>query len=103
MNGGFNGFQSSDDIFGAFGDIFGDIFGFGQGRGGNRMQPGSDLRYNLNVSFRDAAKGTEVELNIPVTDTCDECDGSGSAPGTSPETCSHCGGRGSVEQTQGFF
>ncbi len=103
MNGGFNGFQSSDDIFGAFGDIFGDIFGFGQGRGGSRMQPGSDLRYNLSVSFRDAAKGTEVELNIPVTDTCDECDGSGSAPGTSPETCSHCGGRGSVEQTQGFF
>ena len=39
MNGGFNGFQSSDDIFGAFGDIFGDIFGFGQGRGGSRMQP----------------------------------------------------------------
>ncbi|NDV26990.1 molecular chaperone DnaJ [Desulfovibrio sp. JC010] len=104
MNGGFGGFQSSEDIFGAFGDIFGDIFGFsGGGRGGSRMQAGSDLRYNLTVSFRDAAKGTEVELNIPVTDTCDTCDGSGAAPGTTPETCSHCGGRGAVEQTQGFF
>lgn len=104
MNGGFGGFQSSEDIFGAFGDIFGDIFGFGGGgRGANRMQAGSDLRYNLTVSFRDAAKGTEVELNIPVTDTCDTCDGSGAAPGTSPETCAHCGGRGAVEQTQGFF
>ncbi|WP_432737212.1 molecular chaperone DnaJ [Maridesulfovibrio sp. FT414] len=102
MNGGYGGFQSSEDIFGAFGDIFGDIFGFG-GRSANRMQAGSDLRYNLTVSFRDAAKGTEVELNIPVTDTCDTCGGSGSAPGTTPETCSHCGGRGSIEQTQGFF
>ncbi|MBI9111538.1 molecular chaperone DnaJ [Maridesulfovibrio ferrireducens] len=103
MNGGFNGFKSSDDIFGAFGDIFGDIFGFSQGRGGKRMQAGSDLRYNLTVSFRDAAKGTEVELNLPITDTCEECNGSGSAPGTSPETCSHCGGRGTVVQNQGFF
>ncbi len=103
MNGGFGGFQSSEDIFGAFGDIFGDIFGFGGGRGGNRMQAGADLRYNLTVSFRDAAKGTEVELDIPVTDTCDVCDGSGSKPGKTPETCPHCGGRGSIEQTQGFF
>lgn len=103
MNGGFGGFQSSEDIFGAFGDIFGDIFGFGSGRGGSRMQAGSDLRYNLTVSFREAAKGTEIELNIPVTDTCETCGGSGAAPGSSPETCSHCGGRGAVEQTQGFF
>ncbi|WP_320170398.1 molecular chaperone DnaJ [Maridesulfovibrio sp.] len=104
MNGGgFGGFQSSEDIFGAFGDIFGDIFGFGSARSANRMQAGSDLRYNLTVSFRDAAKGAEVELDIPVTDTCDACGGSGAAPGSTPETCSRCGGRGSIEQTQGFF
>lgn len=103
MNGGFGGFQSSEDIFGAFGDIFGEFFGFGQGRGGPRARAGADLRYNLEVSFREAAKGAEVELNIPVTDTCDECDGAGAAPGSSAETCQHCRGTGTIHQNQGFF
>lgn len=103
MNGGFGGFQSSEDIFGAFGDIFGEFFGFGQSRGGPRARAGSDLRYNLEVSFRDAAKGTEIELKIPVTDVCEECGGSGAAAGSSVETCPHCHGTGTVNQSQGFF
>lgn len=97
-------FHSTEDVFSAFGDIFGDFFGFSAAAGGRRRpRAGADLRYNLNVSFRDAAKGTEVELNIPKKETCPDCSGSGSAPGHSAETCQHCRGQGQVTQSQGFF
>jgi molecular chaperone DnaJ len=106
-NGFSGGFSSNEDIFGAFSDIFGEVFGFagaGGGRGGaNRPRPGADLRYNLSISFREAAKGAEVDIEIPVEQLCDSCEGSGSAPGTTPETCSQCGGSGTMQQSQGFF
>lgn len=105
-NGGPEGFHSAEDIFSHFGDIFGDLFGFGGmgGRGGrNRPTAGADLRYNLSISFREAAKGTETTLEIPREKDCDECGGTGAAPGTSPETCRQCGGQGQVVQSQGFF
>ncbi len=101
---GFQGFSNAEDIFGAFGDIFTEFFGFSSARSrGPRPQAGSDLRYNLSMSFRDAAKGFETTLKIPKNVTCHECDGSGAAPGSSPETCAHCGGSGQVYQAQGFF
>lgn len=105
VNGnGFSGFSSTEDVFGAFSDIFSDFFGFSSARGGgNRPRAGSDLRYNLDVSFREAAKGTEVEITIPVEDDCTECDGSGAKKGTSPQICQQCGGSGTVHQSQGFF
>lgn len=97
-------FRSTEDVFSAFGDIFGDLFGFGAAAGGRRRpRAGADLRYNLNISFRDAAKGTEVDLNIPKKEVCSDCDGHGSAPGHVPETCQHCHGHGQVTQSQGFF
>lgn len=102
---GFGGFGSTEDVFSAFSDIFGEFFGF-SGRGasrGPRPQPGNDLRYDLTVSFRDAAKGTEVTLKIPKNMPCHVCDGTGAEPGTKPETCKHCGGSGQVIQSQGFF
>lgn len=95
-------FHSAEDVFSAFGDIFGDFFGFSTG-GRRRPRQGADLRYNLQVSFRDAAKGTEVELNIPKKEGCSDCAGSGSAPGHEAETCQHCRGQGQVTQSQGFF
>ena len=100
---GFEGFHSTEDVFSAFGDIFGDIFGFGGSGRGPRPQAGADLRYNLTISFRDAAKGMEAKLKIPKKETCDQCGGSGAEPGTSPETCRHCNGQGQVYQSQGFF
>lgn len=102
---GFHGFDHTEDIFSAFGDIFSEFFGFGMGgrSRGPRPQPGNDLRYNLTISFRDAAKGSEVTLKIPKNQTCGDCEGTGAAKGTSPETCKHCGGSGRLIQQQGFF
>jgi molecular chaperone DnaJ len=104
VNGnGFSGFSSNEDIFGAFSDIFGEVFGFSSAGRSNRPRAGSDLRYNLEISFREAAKGTEVGIKIPVEGSCETCGGSGAAPGSTPETCPQCGGSGTVQQAQGFF
>ncbi len=106
MNGSqFGGYGSAEDIFSTFSDIFDNFFGFGgsRGRRGPRPQPGSDLRYNLTISFEEAVNGTEVELQIPKEENCETCGGSGAEPGHSPETCKHCGGQGQVVQKQGLF
>ena len=92
-------------IFADFGDILGDFFGFGDlfGRRGRGPRRGSDLRYNLELSFTEAAFGTEAQIQIPRADTCDACKGSGSAPGTEPSQCPTCRGAGQVTYQQGFF
>ena len=88
----------------AFGDIFGDIFGGGGGRGGrSNVYRGADLRYNLEISLEEAARGTETKIRIPTMEECDTCHGSGAKPGTKPETCPTCGGHGQVRMQQGFF
>ena len=98
---GFSGFDPS--IFGDFSDILGDLFGFGGGRRRtSRGTPGADLRYDLTLSFEDAAFGREVEIRIPRLETCGKCDGSGSNSGRLAP-CSTCGGQGRVRYTQGFF
>lgn len=103
VGNGFQGFSSPDDIFGAFSDIFGEVFGFTAGRRGPRPQAGADLRYDLTISFREAARGEEIDLAIPMDTPCQDCRGTGAEPGTSPETCKQCRGTGHVQQTQGFF
>lgn len=101
------GFRTSEDIFSHFGDIFSDLFGFSMGGGArgarNRPRPGADLRYNLGISFLQAARGAEIPISIPRLAMCPECGGRRAAPGTSPETCRQCGGVGQVRHTQGFF
>jgi molecular chaperone DnaJ len=90
----------------AFGDIFGDIFGGGGGggRGGrSNVYRGADLRYNLEISLEDAARGAETKIRIPTMEKCDTCNGSGAKPGTQPVTCTTCGGHGQVRMQQGFF
>ncbi len=102
---GFSGFGGFDDIFSSFGSIFEDLFGFSNGGGGGRSRArrGADLRYDLNLSFMEAAFGTETEIEVKKAETCDTCDGSGCEPGTSPETCGQCQGSGQVSRSQGFF
>jgi molecular chaperone DnaJ len=97
-------------IFADFSDIFaglGDVFGFGDVFGGRRRrggpQRGADLRYDLEITFEEAALGTETAIQIPREETCDTCRGSGAAPGTSPETCGQCRGSGQLRYQQGFL
>ncbi|MHB1292823.1 MAG: molecular chaperone DnaJ [Sulfuricella sp.] len=88
----------------AFGDIFGDIFGGAGGRGGrSNVYRGADLRYNLEVSLEEAARGTETKIRIPTMAECDTCHGSGAKAGSKPETCPTCAGHGQVRMQQGFF
>ncbi len=96
--------------FGGIEDILGDLFGFGDvfggARGGARRstaQRGADLRYDLEISLEDAAKGMTAQLRIPRLETCDTCKGSGAKAGTQPENCSTCSGTGQVRYQQGFF
>ncbi len=101
---GFSGFGGFEDIFSSFGDIFEDFFGFGtRRRSRSRAQRGADLRYDLTLSFMDAAFGTETEITVEKMAVCPECNGNRCEAGTSPETCSQCGGVGQVSRNQGFF
>ncbi|MBE7522555.1 MAG: molecular chaperone DnaJ [Burkholderiales bacterium] len=94
---GFGGFAD------AFGDIFGEIFGQGRGGGGNGVFRGADLRYNLELTLEEAARGTEARIRIPAMEGCETCHGSGAKPGTSSKPCPSCQGRGQVRVSQGFF
>ena len=87
----------------AFGDIFGDLFG-GGGRGGrSNVYRGADLRYNLEITLEEAARGAEKTIRIPTVEECGTCHGSGAKPGTHPKPCPTCQGHGQVRVQQGFF
>jgi molecular chaperone DnaJ len=99
--GGFDpGFTNIEDIFDLFG--FGDIFGGGASRRSN-VQRGADLRYDFEITLEEAATGKDAKLEIPRLETCDECEGKGTAEGTTPETCITCNGGGQIRYQQGFF
>ncbi|HJY34712.1 MAG TPA: DnaJ domain-containing protein, partial [Vicinamibacterales bacterium] len=103
--GGFdpNAFAGFEDIFGNLGDLFGfgDMFGGRRRRGG--PQRGSDLRYDLEISFEESFTGTETSIQIPREETCESCSGSGAAPGSAPEVCPQCKGSGQLRFQQGFL
>jgi len=96
-------FTGFEDILGGLGDIFGfgDLFGGGRRRGG--PQRGRDLRYDLEISFEESARGSETTIQIPREENCEACKGSGAAPGTQPTVCNMCRGQGQVRTQQGFF
>jgi len=100
--GGGNPFGGGFSAQGGFGDIF-DMFFGGMG-GGRQRRPGpergADLRYDLEISFEEAAFGKETELSIPRTEECNDCHGSGAAAGSSPESCPNCNGTGQVSHAQ---
>lgn len=103
--GGFdpNAFAGFEDIFGNIGDLFGfgDMFGGRRRRGG--PQRGSDLRYDLEISFEESFTGTETSIQIPREETCETCKGSGAAAGSAPEVCGQCRGSGQLRYQQGFL
>lgn len=99
--GGAGGFGSNVNINDIFGEIFGDIFGQ-RGRQRQARNRGADLRYNLEISFEEAAFGAEVTVKIPRPKRCDVCEGTGSKTKQTRQ-CPTCGGAGEVRFTQGFF
>jgi molecular chaperone DnaJ len=88
--------------FGDFGDLFDAFFGGGAGSGVRRGRPavGSDLRYDLRITFEEAIRGTEKEIEFPVLDRCATCGGSGAKSGSAPVTCPQCSGRGEVRSVR---
>ncbi|MEX2184389.1 MAG: molecular chaperone DnaJ [Chloroflexota bacterium] len=93
---GFEGFGGFSDIFDAF---FGGAAGGGSARRG-RPQPGADLRYDLRISFEEAVRGVEQEIEFRVLGRCETCSGSGAEAGTDPITCPQCEGRGEVRSVR---
>ncbi len=96
---GFGGQGGGADFGGGFGDIFDMFFG---GGGGQRRGPqkGDDLRYDMEISFEEAAFGVEKDIKIPRLEDCGKCKGSGAAPGTEAKTCPTCHGAGQVQYAQ---
>ncbi|MCL2643539.1 MAG: molecular chaperone DnaJ [Candidatus Bathyarchaeota archaeon] len=112
---GFDQQYSREDIFrGAdfdsifrdmgFGDLFRTFFG-GSGFGGGgyeRANRGQDIGYNLEITLEEAARGVEKEIQVPRTERCDTCKGSGAKPGTKVTMCPRCNGAGKVQNRHGF-
>jgi molecular chaperone DnaJ len=92
---GFEGFD-----FGGFGDIFDAFFGGGTATQRQAPRRGGDLRYKINITFEEAALGTEKEIDISRTEVCATCHGTRSRPGSKPERCPNCGGSGQVRRVQ---
>lgn len=110
--GGAGGFNRT--IFEEFQDVFGDFFGFedvfgrtvagaGGPRGRARVQRGSDLRYDMRLTFDEAAAGVSTKIRLPRQDFCEACNGTGAKAGTGVSACEACGGRGQLHYQQGFF
>jgi molecular chaperone DnaJ len=107
--GGAADFNAS--IFQDFHDILGDFFGFddlfgaggGRRRGGRRVQRGADLRYDMSLTFDEAAAGVNTKIRVPRQEFCEICNGTGAKKGTGIVTCTTCGGRGQLVYQQGFF
>ncbi len=106
MGGGQNPFSGGFGFdMGGMGDLFDQLFNGGMG-GRTRSQgpvQGSDLRYELRITFEEAAKGCEKSFEIYRNELCDTCKGTGAKPGTSPKTCSACGGSGQVRSSSGWM
>lgn len=101
----FSGFGNGMGVDIDLDDILGSVFGGGFGGGFNSSKKqgptkGADLRYNMNISFEEAAFGTTKQINITRNEKCYTCSGSGAKPGTNPVTCDKCGGKGKVQTTQ---
>jgi molecular chaperone DnaJ len=105
---GASGADFNSTIFQDFHDIFGDFFGFedlfsGGRRGRRRVQRGADLRYDMSLTFEEAAAGVTTKVKLPRQEYCEACNGTGAKAGTGVATCQSCAGRGQLAYQQGFF
>ncbi len=112
MGGGGGGFHDPRDIFndlfgrqggGGGGGIFEEMFGGGGGGGQDSGRDGADLRYDLEITLEEAAKGIEKEISFRKAVTCERCDGSGAEPGSKRVTCPTCRGAGQIRRSGGII
>jgi molecular chaperone DnaJ len=108
LSGSGMGTDFNSTAFQDFHDIFGDFFGFddlfsGGRRGRGRTQRGADLRYDMTLTFEEAAAGVTTKVKLPKAELCAECNGTGAKKGTGVTSCQTCGGRGQMAYQQGFF
>jgi len=106
--GGFGGFEDfggfdSGSFSSIFDDFFGDFTGSGRRRSSSRSKRGSDLKINIEVTLEEAYQGKKQTFNVPTSEKCSDCSGSGAASGSKPKTCDTCDGHGQVRAQQGFF
>jgi molecular chaperone DnaJ len=101
----FSNFKGFEDIFGGdLSDFFGNFFGGGARRGaGNGPQQGANLRYDVEIPFKDAVFGTKVEIKYSRQVSCPACKGSRAEGGSGKKVCPTCGGTGQIRQSAGFF
>src|SRR5712691_10399178 len=104
---GAGGVDFSGTLFQDFHDILGDFFGFedifsGGRRGRGRSRRGSDLRYDMPLTFEEAATGVTTKIKLPRQEFCGACNGTGAKAGTGVVACQTCGGRGQLSYKQGF-
>jgi len=88
---------------GGGGGIFDEMFGGGGGSRASAARDGADLRYDLEITLEEAARGVEREITYRRAVTCDRCGGSGAEPGSKVETCPTCGGSGQVRRSGGII
>ena len=96
-------FRGFEDIFGDFSGIFDTIFGGGSRRSSSGPRHGANLRYDIEISFKDAVFGTKVEIQYNKNEACQGCRGTGAASGTGRKVCPTCKGTGQIRQSAGFF
>jgi molecular chaperone DnaJ len=90
------GFEGGD--FGGIGDIFEAFFGGATARRGREAQRGQDRRADVEITFEEAAFGTEREIEVERIERCGRCAGAGSEPGSNPARCTTCEGTGQVRR-----
>jgi molecular chaperone DnaJ len=101
--GGFHDpFDIFREVFGGGGNIFDDLFGGGRSDP-TQPQRGEDLRYDMELTFEEAAHGCEKEITVTKPERCDVCNGSGAEAGSKVKTCPTCSGRGQVISSRGIF
>jgi len=97
-------FRGFEDIFGDFSGIFDTFFGgSGRRRSSGGVRQGANLRYDIEIPFKDAVFGTKVEIQYTRNDSCPTCKGTGAADGSGKKVCPACQGSGQVRHSQGFF